>query len=303
MGKDREDPQLGLERLQRCEELRAGLVPARPGRPVVQLGACWGYPLEAWVGLPAHERQLVEILAADRGSSGSVFVGRSAARLMGMWLTPLTSETVELSLRSGGSSPSRQGHPRYTFRHSRLHDADIRTVSGCPVTSAVRTFADIARYHGFAEGLVAADWLQFRGLSREQLLREVNGLGRLAGIATVRRCASLSVACSDSGPESLARAHLLCAGIGPLSVQHRIGDYRVDLLIDDWLIIEIDGAVKYRGPDAEQVRQREFNRQKRIGNMGYVFLRYTPEFVRRHPDRFIAEVRETLEVRRRMLRR
>ena len=142
--------------------------------------------------------------------------------------------------------------------------------------------------------------LRFRGLEADQLRREVAGMGRLKGIATVRRCVEHSAPVVDSGSESLARGLLVAEGIGPLTPQYSIGNYRVDLLVDGWLIIEIDGAFKYRGPDAEAVRQREFNRQKKITNQGYMFLRYSPEFVRRNPHRFIAEVRETLASRGRL---
>ncbi|QYH19218.1 DUF559 domain-containing protein [Corynebacterium aquatimens] len=82
-----------------------------------------------------------------------------------------------------------------------------------------------------------------------------------------------------------------------MTTQFQIQGYFADILIDDWLIIEIDGDVKYDGPDAEEVRQREFNRQKRITNMGYVILRFSPDFIRNNPDRFIAEVREALAAR------
>ncbi len=297
---DRANPKELAQWRARCGELRAGLVSTRRPATLFRAGERWGYPLEAWSQLPDHDRQWLEVVAAGKGSTGSILVGRSAARVHGMWVFPLGHETVELSLRGGGSSPGRCAHPRYTFRHSRLRGSEIREVNGLLVTSAIRTFADIARYHGFAEGLVAADWLRFRGLDADRLHREITDMGRLKGIGTVRRCAEYSTPVVDSGSESLARGLLITEGIGPLTPQYTIGGYRVDLLIGGWLIIEIDGAVKYRGPDAEAVRQREFNRQKEIANRGYVFLRYSPEFVRRTPHRFIAEVRETLASRGRL---
>ena len=265
----------------------------------------WSFPIEQWVELPDHDKRLLQVVAAAKGTFGAVLVGRSAARIHGMWLAPLCGiggETVEISLRGGGSSPTRRSDPGLTFRHARLRDRDVREVNGFVVTAAIRTFADIARYHGLAEGIVAADWLRYRGLDAERMQQEIAAMGRLKGIATVRQAAAASIATSDSAPESLARGLLIQAGIGPVDAQVPIGAYRVDLLIDGWLIIEIDGAVKYSGADSERVRQSEFNRQKRITNQGFVFLRYAPSFLLRYPERFIVEVRETLAARGRVRR-
>ncbi|WP_442891877.1 DUF559 domain-containing protein [Corynebacterium sp. Marseille-Q4381] len=92
----------------------------------------------------------------------------------------------------------------------------------------------------------------------------------------------------------LPRALLIAAGILGTEAQVEVRGYRVDLLIDGWLVIEIDGNVKYKDPDAERVRQAEFLRQKRLSNEGYYFLRYTPEDIRRSPRSFVDEVKSTL---------
>ncbi|WP_288832383.1 endonuclease domain-containing protein [uncultured Corynebacterium sp.] len=305
MGIDREHPG-GAARLRELQNhLRDGLVAAGSSTATYCATDRWSFPIEQWVELPDHNKQLLQVIAAAKGTFGAVLVGRSAARIHGMWLAPLCGiggETVEISLRGGGSSPTRRSAPGLTFRHARLRDGDVGEVNGFVVTSAIRTFADIARYHGLVEGIVAADWLRYRGLDMQRLQEEIAEMGRLKGIATVRQSAAASIATSESAPESLARGLLIQAGIGPVDAQVPIGAYRVDLLIDGWLIIEIDGAVKYSGPDSERVRQSEFNRQKRITNQGFVFLRYAPSFLIRYPERFISEVRETLAARRRVRR-
>ena len=255
-------------------------------------------PLERWVSLSDHERRWLEVYAAGRISRGAVLVGRSAARLLGMWVVPLAPETIELTLRGRGSSPLRAGDGRHTFRRSGLVEGEVDTAEGVAVSTPVRTFADIARYHGFLEGLVAADWLRRNAVSFADIRSAVASMGRVKGIATVRRCVEHSVAVSDSPYESLARGLLIQAGIGPIRVQHPISGFRADILVEDWLIIEIDGAVKYRGPEAERTRQREFNRQKRIANAGYYFLRYSPAVIEHSPGEFIAEVQQTLASRR-----
>ncbi|MEH0147153.1 DUF559 domain-containing protein [Corynebacterium sp. Q4381] len=259
------------------------------------------YPTDMLKTLAYHERRWLEVEAAAMTSRGAVLVSRSAARKLGMWVIALDSELVELALRSRAKCPSRGSRRNIVYRRSQLLDSEIEEIDGHPTTTPFRTFADIARYHSFAEGLIAADYLRRNGYTLEQLRGETIRLGRLKGIATVRECVAHSVDNSDSAYESFARALLIQAGIGPITTQYEINGYFADILIGNWLIIEIDGNVKYEGPDAEAVRQREFNRQKRIGNMGYVFLRFSPDFIRNHPDEFIAQVRQAIAARAAML--
>lgn len=259
------------------------------------------FPKDVWKTLAYHERRWLEVEAAAMTSRGAVLVSRSAARKHGMWVIALGSEPVELALRSRSKSPSRGKRSKIVYRRSQLVDSEIEEVDGHPTTTPFRTFADIARYHSFIEGLIAVDYLRRNGYTLEELRCGIIRLGRLKGIATVRECVNHSVDNSDSAYESFARALLIQAGIGPITTQFKIDGYFADILIDNWLIIEIDGDVKYEGPDAETVRQREFNRQKRIGNKGYVFLRFSPDFIRENPDEFIAQVRQAIAAREAML--
>ena len=215
-----------------------------------------------------------------------------------MWVVPLSEERIEVALPSRSASPSRRGNLDVQFRFSRIPAEHVAEVEGICVTVLVRTFADIARYHGFLEGLIAIDWLRFRGVELTTILETLRTMGRFKGIAIVRRCVQHSVDSSDSPFESLARGLLIEAHVTGIHAQVRIDGYRVDLLIDGWLVVEIDGEIKYAGPDAERVQQREFNRQKAIGNLGYVFLRYTPADLLRRPEDFVAEVTTVLAERR-----
>lgn len=259
------------------------------------------YPNSAWKSLAYHERRWLEVEAAAMTSRGAVLVSRSAARKLGMWVIATTEEPVELALRSRAKAPSRGARRNIVYRRSQLLDSEIEEIDGHPTTTPFRTFADIARYHSFAEGLVAADYLRRNGYTLYGLRGSVIRLGRLKGIATVRECVEHSVDNSDSPYESFARALLIQAGIGPIATQYEVDGYFADILIDNWLIIEIDGDIKYEGPDAEEVRQREFNRQKHIGNLGYVFLRFSPDFIRENPEEFIAQIREAIAAREAML--
>lgn len=51
------------------------------------------YPTTRWSQLPNHDRRFLEAVAAGRNTSTSVLVGRSAARVGGMWVVALTLST------------------------------------------------------------------------------------------------------------------------------------------------------------------------------------------------------------------
>lgn len=307
MGIDRENPVVLQRWEERKGELRRRIVDTR-ALSHKEVGRLRGshrildtsiiFPETCWRELKYHERQWLRVEAAALMSRQAVLVGRSAARMHGMWVISTTEEPVELCLLSRGSSPSRSGRKGILFRRMVLREDETSLRDGHRVTTGFRTLADIARHHGLVEGLVAADYLRRRGFTRALLEQETRQLGRLKGIAVVRECIRHCVDDSDSPYESFARALLIRAGIGPLFTQFEVAGRYADLCVDGWLLIEIDGDVKYQGPDAERARQEEFERQKRIANRGYVFLRYSPSYLRRHPDGFIREVRDTIAGRR-----
>ena len=276
---------------------QAGELPAE----LIELDPSFRFPPGIWEDLKYHEKQWLRVEAAARASHGAALAGRSAARRMGMWTIGPDEEPIELCLRSRGKSPSRASRPGYVYRRSAIGADELMTIDGSLLTGPERTFIDIARYHGFAEGLVAADYLLYRGYTKEHLLRQVQRAGRLRGIGTARRCIEHAVSNSDSPYESYMRALLIDAGVKPIKTQFQVLGYYADILVDNWLIIEIDGRVKYSGPDGDNARQREIDREKKIGNLGYVFLRFTTEELRLHPERCVQQVIETLASRGRLL--
>lgn len=301
MGIDRENPFVIAQHDFLVRRLQEAVVNTRTAdglraapSHVVTLGDQLVFPRASFERLKPHERRLLEALAAGWSSRTGILVGRSAARVCGMWVVALGEETVEVALPSRSASPSRLALPTFQYRYSPIPAQHIAEVKGIRVTVLVRTFADIARYHGFLEGLIAVDWLRFRGIDISTIREGLRPMGRFKGVAVVRRCIEHSVATSDSPHESLARGLLIDAHVERIEAQASIDGYRVDLLIDGWLIVEIDGDVKYSGSDAERIRQREFKRQKAIANRGYVFLRYAPSDLLRNPAGFVEEVTWTL---------
>ena len=310
MGMDREDThELGRWE-ERKGELRAELVDKRklthgtfPDGEFVELEPAVWFPAATWGELKYHERQWLRVEAAAMVSNAAVLVGRSAARKLGMWVISSGEEPVEVALPSRSVSQSRAQSGRYAFRFSKLRRDEQLVYEGHCLTTPIRTFIDIARYHGFIEGLIAADYLLRRGIERNAIEKEIRKMGRAKGIGEARKCLEHAIPNSDSAYESLARGLLIEAGIGPvvaqaqierLSLIHISERYFADLLVQGWLIIEIDGEIKYERDDAGEVWKKEFNRQKRIGNKGYVILRFESRLLREQPHVFIAEVRAAL---------
>ena len=249
-------------------------------------------PVNLYASLSFHERRFVEAVARGRNSYQAVLTGRSAARVLGMWVVSLSPERVELALPTGEVPPTYRRQSSVICRRRRA--GAYLEAYGVRVTPAIRTFIDIARDHGFTEGLIAADWLLAHGYTREDLHRELDRMGRIRNVAVVRRCIAHATAVSESPYESLARAILIQAGVCDIEPQAWVGGFRVDLLIGGWLVIEVDGDVKYAEDPGLTIRQ-ENRRQKLLGNRGLIFLRYTPRELRKNPQLLAQEVAVRLE--------
>ena len=140
----------------------------------------------------------------------------------------------------------------------------VVVVDGLPVLDAPRTVCDIARFHGYREGLVAADAALRLGTPRGELeaaLREMRG-------CPFTLTASAVVADADAGAESagesLARELVMEAGLGPVETQfpiaHAGGIYWCDLRARRHLI-EFNGRVKYRPVEAGGLSRGDLERQ------------------------------------------
>ena len=275
MGMDREDAQALRRWEERKEELRAGLVDTRkcshesfPRGQFVELEPVVWFPDAEWRELRYHERQWLRVEAAAMASNSAVLVGRSAARKLGMWVIPNGEEPVDVALPSRSVSQSRAQTGRYAFRFSKLRADEQLVYEGHRVTTPIRTFIDIARYYGFIEGLIAADYLLRRGIERDAIEKEIRKMGWAKGIGVARKCLEHAIPNSDSAYESLARGLLIEAGIGPVVAQAQIERYFADLLVQGWLIIEIDGEIKYERDDAGEVWKKNSAGRNGSGTRG-----------------------------------
>lgn len=250
---------------------------------------------EFYRGLSDFEQAWLRALAVGRGAHQSVLTGLSAARIHDMWVVGHSRDLVELGNRS--APPRAQWNPGTVYRRLALTDDDIITAYGVRTPRLFRIFAEIARHHGFRDGLVAADWLRAHGMSKSDMMSRADELGRLPGIGTVRDAIEHSVPNSDSPYEPYARAILLEAGLGPIETQVQVAPgVFVDMVVAGVAAVEIDGDSKYSGQfgPTEQVLIDERKREKHIHNLGIPLTRHFPKELHTEENRFIAEVTDAV---------
>lgn len=252
--------------------------------------------------LSYRERKWLRAAAVGLGTSTAVLTGRSAARMLGMWVVATTPEHVELTLPPGFSPPKAEWAEGTTFYRGKLERNEIfhyPELPGIEFAGPVRTAFDIAIRHGFAEGLVAFDWLlASRRATRVELNQVVALMRGRKGVAVLREVLLYAVHNSQSPFESYARALLIQAGLTEVATQVPVGPYSGDLGLDR-LIIEVDGEEKYDGKTYRPLDitlRKERKREVYLQNRGYIVRRVDPMELLRNPDGFIAMVREALSL-------
>lgn len=260
----------------------------------------------AFADLPPWDKATARAAAVGLTADTAVVAGPAAARLWGIDVLG-HDDTTELLLPGSARPGSKKGWPPgVVYRSGFLHPDDIHSEHGIRVTRLIRTLADIARHHTLEQTVVAVDsarrlWPELTLATLDNL---ADSLGPFHRTRTLRQAIALSRPEIGSALESQARFLLWEADLpgvhrvetqAPISMNHGI-TYRVDLLINGWLVVEVDGEMKYRGafgvtPD-EAIR-RERRREKEIQNLGYVVLRISAADLR-DPAGFLTLIADTL---------
>ena len=269
---------------------------------LVRVTTWFAYPAERYRQLPSFRRKVVGIVAVARGTSKAVVAAKSAGRLLGLWVLPPKDEPITLA-RTSRSLPTKAAQdPRVRYRKMWLPAEHIVDINGVRSTNVARTCIDIARLLTLEEGIMAMDSALAQGLvTHDELKAMVLQLSRSKGIARARTAVQHASAVAEAPYESYARAILVAEGVGrKIVAQYSFANgYRVDLCLDDAVIIEIDGNVKYDGTTygkpVDEVIRAERQREKQIQNLGFVVLRYAPSELLHERDRMVSEVREALK--------
>ena len=132
---------------------------------------------------------------------GSAFSGLTAARIRGLDLVP--GAPTEVTVPTAAAVRTRLG---LKVRGSVLGPDDVIKVDRVPVTSAVRTWFDIARLRPLIEAVAAVDWaLHRRVVSRSALKLYVAAHAGWNGVRQVRKVLEYAEPKSESLMESRTR--------------------------------------------------------------------------------------------------
>lgn len=224
---------------------------------------------------------------------GTVCCFGTAALLWGCPL-PLALQNdlrIHLATTAGGSRPVRKGIAGHKMM---LRSTDVGKLDGVPVTSAARTWLDLASILGLEDLVVAADHFicsQARSFGpRKEALCLLNDLHDQVlanpgarGIRTARRALELCRVGSDSAPETRLRL-----AIGRLALPEPVLSYVVldatggEVAWPDIAFPVFKVAVNYDGRHHLQERQREsdIRRDESLAAIGWTSVTVTAGHVR-----------------------
>jgi very-short-patch-repair endonuclease len=219
---------------------------------------------------------------ADRGAVRAMRLGGriscvSALALHGGWLPPDAGLHVGFPSHASGRRMATRPAPEGTVLH--WHPKAAATGSGFAVTPIDHAVADLLVCQPPAFVVAVLDSL----LHKRVMHRNRVGALVLQGPLRTHFLAECLREQSGSGIESIVRFGLWAAGIrGRIQVVVR-GDYRVDVIIDDWLVIELDGRdthAQRKAFTADRVREATIMRDGRIVlRFSYATVMYDWDFL------------------------
>ncbi len=221
---------------------------------------------------------------------------------------PLLAKRLEeiVVVRTGGGHGSI--NPTLHARRGRVEQHEVTTVDGLPVTTLVRTIADLVRILPFPEAVMVADAVLAKGVSVPGLLA-ATAKGR--GCRMARRALLFADGRSESPGESLSRVRMDAAGVPAPELQLEIRDERgaflarVDFGWEELGIVgEFDGAVKYGrllkpGQSVADVVEAEKLREQVLIEQGWIVIRWTWKEL--WDGSFERRLRRVIEARRELL--
>lgn len=155
----------------------------------------------------------------------------------------------------------------------------VQTTLGA-TTALPQALVEVAMDAGPVAGVVSADHaLHAHAVTLGDLAAAVDAVRSWPRAGRARTMLSLVDGRSESVGESRTRCQLSVAGIvavPQVEISDRDGEVvaRVDLLVDDWVVVEFDGRVKYADGDPS-VLWREKKREDTLRRLGYVVVRVT----------------------------
>lgn len=236
-----------------------------------------GISKEDYMSLEQWDRYTARVAAVALSTRKAVLSGFAAAAALGIRYLrpPRTQNVVELTL-PGEISPSTKNNwaPKIRYLYNTLPSTHYFDQDNLRVTSIERTYLDILRLYGARYALVFIEGAMNQlKISTTQMTSLVRSLGDSPYVRKALALLQLAYDNIQSVYETLARFKLITAKISAVTsivpqarMRGQHSHYYTDLLINDWLIVEIDGECKYETNTLpvllqERARERELLRQ------------------------------------------
>lgn len=224
---------------------------------------------------PRRTHVLYVYTAMQKAGKGSVASHQSAAVMHDLDLLKHPGKTVALSVPPARRHGSRAG---VTVHNTPVPERHVRTMYQVPVTSPVRTVADLARTLPFMEAVVVADSAFRMDLaSAPEVLRALEDCSSWPGVRQAERAVEFADSRAESVFESCARVVFAQAGLGEPVLQHGLvaegRRYRVDFYYAKHrTVVEADGLLKY---ETKSDLRRQFERDRHLRAAGYKVVHVT----------------------------
>ena len=209
-----------------------------------------------------------------------------ALRALPLWRVDLARIDVMAEVAGDFAESGVWFHPRGAVTGERAASGSTVTVARALVQTAAAGHVEAAVIAGdaaLAQGLCAVG----------DLTAELHTGSRVRGHRRAARMIDLCDGRSESVGESRPRILLRGAGL-PVRSQVSLGNdqamlARVDLLVGEGVVVELDGAVKYAGDASGRALFEEKRREDRLRELGFEVVRVTWADLD-HPERVLAKV-------------
>jgi very-short-patch-repair endonuclease len=248
-----------------------------------------------------HEWCAAAVAASMRRSGPHAFSHTTAAAITGLPVPRRLLDRVHLTVPPGTATTSGCGG---VLRHvAALPLGSVTLMRGLAVTAPARTIADCLRHLDPADAVALADAAVRAGSVTVDDVRAVLASQRRWPFRQVAALALLLVdGRRESSLESRSAVVLHRAGLPPpapqVSIHDQVGRFvgRVDFAwLEQGVVGEADGRVKYVDGDAVRVIEAEKERQSRLEALGLVVVRWGWRDLEGPAPRMVERVREALE--------
>ncbi len=227
-----------------------------------------------------HLRRAAALLSVHR--EAVVLSHFSAAIAHGLAVQVGNPDRIHITVPPPSRGRCRSG---YHVHQAPLDAAEVVIVDGLRVTSLPRTLVDLARTTPYAWGVIAADQVLRRSVSRDALRAAVDAGGCRRGVEQARRVIEFADRRAQSPAESASRVTLARAGLPAPELQFEVTGPDGWVATSDFawpeyrLVGEMDGKSKYSiglrpGQSPEDAVLHDLRRQEAIRQAGFWVTRW-----------------------------